>query len=1769
MAGRKNAPAQDITPFVVAGGVAGIGVAQWYGYPGLPVLWLSLVVAAWMVQPPALTGKKDSYGYPTPANSAEERKVTLYRLAKELQTSLILPVSDIFPGSPIRFAWVVSLWAALVGWLIPVIGTRAVDPMTGHLLNAIAAFITVAAISGAKRRSLGEDNPGVCFDSLPEAFKESRIELVVACVVGAALGTVVAGVATAVVVRYGSGFGATTLVTPAHHPGLAFVHPALVWLVLGLGGAGVGVWLPWSKTAMSEWRSLSDARAQWKTRWEALKYDPAPVLSAHKVISYLCQGGAAQVEVDTFAAPTNIGAAEFYKLEQKINPMVGSGMKTAILSCLDSDRGSLMPGTWSNVQFVVAAWPLASPPDITNLATCPNPEDAEELALLWIESGLAWSFRSLGGNVEPALISIEQIVGTEESDDLISELDEQDVGVPNRRKSLAVVLREFWAKVKLAPTGDGEGTLAAALADEESTSSEQLDREVEQLPAVWSTSWQFPSNFNAKYLRDNGLSDVSENLKAPVLIDHRNDVIYVGYNEDTDDIDSATKSALDALASEDIWHQRWVNTLKQGANIPRIQPKTALEAKLDNGSVVHRAAFVINQGNNVSEYMGVEANLASALNGAKFVAITGWHDPDQGGRPGDRHPQALCVYWSNDPVPLTPKWLVPTISPACRWVLNGIVNKEFKTAKMASPEVVSARALTQPEATSHTWEVGLRLYGGVTTSEVRSKGQKIAENLAVPWVRVTDAEDGCLLYFGERPTAGNLADQLDMDQVIFLDWEQAFLESNVRGSNGAVPQLIETSHLPANRAVSVLEFSLPPGLDIGTIRGAVPKLRTATGNAYIDVAPSEHGPTQIQVRTCVDNPLPTLVEFDFLAADRAAGYAFATGVDGEPVVFDPQVSPHVVVIGQAGSGKSVCIQGLAYCAATRGAEVHIVDPMKAAADFGFIEPYARTVAVTISDAAAVLRAVYADVKQRAQMNAQYSVGSYMDLPEGVRPVPIVVVVDEFTSLITSESPPRAPYDDPELEADRLQQIALRDEKRAIGTMIGKLAREARSAGVTLVLGTQKLMAKSLDDIPGGGDLKDLSLDTRIPVPISDRFPTGWALNKELQLGDLLYTPDGMTAPIIGFSDVFHHQTIYEVRFSDGRTVKTGPHHLWLVSDQKSRMVSSRPELASYQRAKRLDRADVADSFANTIPVGTWMSSADIAMLVEVHEVTVRTIAKKLNLPCMVEGSDGSLYPHVGTKPHGRDHHYFLVDKAAPILDIQIESFIVDTHGQWMTADELSVMVFGEQPKVSQIKLVRRQLMDAGCPYIDGRASVLYEATETFTAISKYWRGLSGVNVDTGYQTAPGKLMTTIEMMEAITKIPNVGLAVEVASPIVGEEVTLPCDPYTLGVWLGDGSLGSGNVTSSDAASCTDDVGLTDQEHLLNQLTAAGHEAHRMTCDEKLIGTYGLKVRLREAGVLHDKHIPPAYLRASFDQRLALLQGLMDTDGSVMWNGGCTLPQVNKRIAEGARGLIESLGIRCGWSEWDGRYTLPGSTEKKWTKRVYNLSFRTDLPCFRLPRKLAKQRPPNKSGVCRRRFIKAVTRIPGEPTRCISVDHPSHLFLVEGFVPTHNSNLARILLGVASPGERMSALRVFEQAPDLGTPVPKGRGIWESAVASGVIIQTWFAPQAVLKAELVNRIQPLTDEQKLDLTPFLRKTEQAPGVTDIQEDVDLGELKVSLEDLMDDSEVESSENLVDNDEAEPLTDPSAPKVIDMLPDDDDPFSVPPRTVPDIPEDDPFY
>jgi deoxycytidine triphosphate deaminase len=180
-----------------------------------------------------------------------------------------------------------------------------------------------------------------------------------------------------------------------------------------------------------------------------------------------------------------------------------------------------------------------------------------------------------------------------------------------------------------------------------------------------------------------------------------------------------------------------------------------------------------------------------------------------------------------------------------------------------------------------------------------------------------------------------------------------------------------------------------------------------------------------------------------------------------------------------------------------------------------------------------------------------------------------------------------------------------------------------------------------------------------------------------------------------------------------------------------------------------------------------------------------------------------------------------------------------------------------------------------------------------------------------------------------------------------------------------------------------------------RLAGAAQYPHR---SDLPIDPYVLGRSLRD--VAADSRVPSSYLTAGCEQRLALLQGLMDSDGASDEVGRCEFESPLEHLSDAVVELAASLGLRP--VKRKKRATLNGIE----CSPAYEVTFTPHLPVFRLERKLAGLAPRVRQS--RFRAVVAVRRISSVPVRCIQVAAPSGMFLVgRTFVPTHNSSLGRL------------------------------------------------------------------------------------------------------------------------------------------------------------------
>jgi hypothetical protein len=246
-------------------------------------------------------------------------------------------------------------------------------------------------------------------------------------------------------------------------------------------------------------------------------------------------------------------------------------------------------------------------------------------------------------------------------------------------------------------------------------------------------------------------------------------------------------------------------------------------------------------------------------------------------------------------------------------------------------------------------------------------------------------------------------------------------------------------------------------------------------------------------------------------------------------------------------------------------------------------------------------------------------------------------------------------------------------------------------------------------------------------------------------------------------------------------------------------------------------------------------------------------------------------------------------------------------------------------------------------------------------------------------------------------------------------------PYVLGALLGDGHFanigernpGSVTITTHDeyiiskirklSPSGTTFFNTNDiNTYRFGTLARRSRQARALIKELKLLGTRS-----------YNKFIPKQYLESSIEDRISLLQGLMDTDGTVS-SGSLSYCTASEQLANDVAYLVRSLGGIAKISTKKTKYTHNG--EKKTGRLAYNISIRLkdQTIAFSLPRKLELASVSNQYSECLYLNIKSIIFDGEEDSSCILIDHPERLYITDNFVVTHNTwvkdNIIDPLLG---------------------------------------------------------------------------------------------------------------------------------------------------------------
>jgi len=272
---------------------------------------------------------------------------------------------------------------------------------------------------------------------------------------------------------------------------------------------------------------------------------------------------------------------------------------------------------------------------------------------------------------------------------------------------------------------------------------------------------------------------------------------------------------------------------------------------------------------------------------------------------------------------------------------------------------------------------------------------------------------------------------------------------------------------------------------------------------------------------------------------------------------------------------------------------------------------------------------------------------------------------------------------------------------------------------------------------------------------------------------------------------------------------------------------------------------------------------------------------------------------------------------------------------------------------------------------------------------------------------PGsRVLTTPELMENF-EAPSSSrkgwrsrYAIRTAEALSGEHKDLPLDPYFFGVWLGDGKS-SGRLLYLNSA----------DSEILQRISERGFQYSVKYDSENCLEVavdlaHGVSKTLRDMGVRNCKRIPGEYLRASREQRMELLRGLVDTDGHTDKRGRVSVASSSISLTVGVQQLLASLGFKYKTRTRIPKFRYKGEVrEGKLASEVLFLPDKTTFSCYVTRKNSAiKEAGTTKEGQVRRHWVVGVKQVETVPTVCIQVDAHDHLFLAgRTMIPTHNTD----------------------------------------------------------------------------------------------------------------------------------------------------------------------
>lgn len=379
--------------------------------------------------------------------------------------------------------------------------------------------------------------------------------------------------------------------------------------------------------------------------------------------------------------------------------------------------------------------------------------------------------------------------------------------------------------------------------------------------------------------------------------------------------------------------------------------------------------------------------------------------------------------------------------------------------------------------------------------------------------------------------------------------------------------------------------------------------------------------------------------------------------------------------------------------------------------------------------------------------------------------------------------------------------------------------------------------------------------------------------------------------------------------------------------------------------------------------------------------------------------------------------------------VTTDNIIVHNSGKALSLDTDLINQWGYKIGMTELEVGMKVIGDDGYPTTitaihDHEDLIFYEMefsdnTKIKCCEDHLWR----VREKDGEWT----VMSTSEMIEDFVKYKY---EIPLVKPVELEAIyDLPIDPYLLGIFLGDGHFTQSGVVSVA-------VGY-DELAGFNTLLPTPHKLYDGgTCYKLVYNQY--KDKIKKLGlngmVRDDKFIPGMYLKGSVGQRLALLQGLMDTDGTVSTRiSGSTSVSFcnqNKNLIDGVVELVRSLGGITSL------YHYETETRNEYYVNIRMPETEYKINPFRLGRKADVYKPKNNI----KKKIRSFRRLDNQPGRCITVDNENKCYITSDYTVTHNSYALILELARLIPVKNATGVVFRRTSPEIRA----GGGLWDTS-----------------------------------------------------------------------------------------------------------------------------